>query len=195
MIKVEWSLIGYKGKKINELNLNFFNPSKATSSITCILIFFSFHSLTLLNLWSLLTFKLTNTYHSLLSDLFKFMFKFNQSFTSCSSIVEYRCIQLRLTWLMAQFGSMSCSLKLERLKMKASYSTWSNLVDTWMDKPHMSIISWFPLRLCWFARLGCILGYLYNWFSQFVPRKKERKKIIVISSYLVKVTLRPPRIC
>ena len=34
----------------------------------------------------------------------------------------------------------------------------SNLIVTWKDRPHMSIISWFPLGLRWFACVGCILG-------------------------------------
>lgn len=36
--------------------------------------------------------------------------------------------------------------------------TWSDLVVTWKDRPHMGINSWFPHGLCWFANVGCILG-------------------------------------
>ena len=36
--------------------------------------------------------------------------------------------------------------------------TRSNLVVTWMDRPQMSTISWFPLRLRWLTQDGCILG-------------------------------------
>lgn len=34
---------------------------------------------------------------------------------------------------------------------------WSNLVITSKVRPHMSIISWFPLRLRWFARVDSFI--------------------------------------
>ena len=37
----------------------------------------------------------------------------------------------------------------------------------------------YPLGLRWLARVGCILGHLCNWFSQFVPKKKRLLCIIM----------------
>ena len=53
--------------------------------------------------------------------------------------------------------------------------TWSNLVVTWKDRPQMSIISWFPLGLRWFARVGCILVPSCNWIFNLCQIKKIKK--------------------
>ena len=44
--------------------------------------------------------------------------------------------------------------------VKGLIVTHGNLVVTWKDRPQMSIVSWFPLRLCCFDQVGCVLGSL-----------------------------------
>ena len=54
--------------------------------------------------------------------------------------------------------------------------TCSNLVVTWKVRPHMCIISWFPLGLRWFSQGGCILVHFScNWKYQFVQKQKTKK--------------------
>jgi hypothetical protein len=52
--------------------------------------------------------------------------------------------------------------------VKGLIVTRSNLVPTWKDRPQMSIISRFPLRLRCFGWVGCILNLNF----QFVPKKE-----------------------
>ena len=57
-------------------------------------------------------------------------------------------------------------------RVKNLIVTRSNLVVTWMDRLQMSIVSSFPLRLRWFARVGCILGSFVQLNFQFVKKIK-----------------------
>ena len=54
-----------------------------------------------------------------------------------------------------------------------------NLVATWMDRPKMSIISWFPLRPRRFAWVGCISNSFTIKF-QFVSKKINNISMITI---------------
>ena len=49
--------------------------------------------------------------------------------------------------------------------VKGLIMTQSNLVITWKDRTHMSIISWFPLGLHCSGRVSCILNSMCNWIS------------------------------
>ena len=46
-----------------------------------------------------------------------------------------------------------------------------------MNRLQLSITSWFPLGLRWFARVGCILGYLCKGFSQIVSQNKLKRDV------------------
>ena len=69
--------------------------------------------------------------------------------------------------------------------LKASSSNWgvkclivtrSGLVVTWKVRPHMNIISWFPLGLHWFTCVGCILVPFLQLNSQFGTNQKQTNK-------------------
>ena len=59
--------------------------------------------------------------------------------------------------------------------VKGLIVTQSDLVVTWKDRPQMITIYSFPLGLCCFGWVGCILGSPCNWIFQFVPKEKKRK--------------------
>ena len=69
--------------------------------------------------------------------------------------------------------------------------TRSNLVVTWKDRPHMSIIYWFPLGLRCFGWVGSILGSLCNWIFNFCTKKKIKKMDQLNETWHVNFECRP----
>ena len=43
------------------------------------------------------------------------------------------------------------------------------IIATWKVRPWMDITSWFPLKLCWFARVGCIVVPFLRLNFQIMP--------------------------
>ena len=54
------------------------------------------------------------------------------------------------------------------------------VVITWKDRPHMCIISRFPLGLRCFDQVNCIIGYLYNWKFQYLLKREREENTMIM---------------
>ena len=64
--------------------------------------------------------------------------------------------------------------------VKCPIVTWSNLDVTWKVTPHTDIISWFPLRLCWFSGLELVFWvFSCNWISIWAQKTTKKTQRFV----------------